>query len=165
MTRAEEAKLQIEDPAAYEHKDTSPKGLIIFFASLFAGIVIVMAITAWLWPLFATAGKSVGPFPLVRASQIPPEPRIEVTPGLELWALRAQEDSILKTYGWVDRKTGTLRIPIGRAMDIIAQRGLPYRTGARPIPARPSTGPESGGPQTGQPAPRFKPAQPGGASR
>jgi hypothetical protein len=33
----------------------------------------------------------------------------------------------LSTYGWVDRQNGTARIPIERAMDIIAEQGLPVR--------------------------------------
>ena len=31
----------------------------------------------------------------------------------------------LKSYGWVDEKAGVERIPIDRAMQLIAQRGLP----------------------------------------
>ncbi len=33
----------------------------------------------------------------------------------------------LNSYGWVDRKHGVIRIPIERAMDLVAQRGLPTR--------------------------------------
>ena len=33
----------------------------------------------------------------------------------------------LYSYGWVDEKAGTVHIPIERAMDLIAQRGLPVR--------------------------------------
>ena len=42
----------------------------------------------------------------------PPAPRIEIAPSIEYQQLRAQEDQILSTYGWVDRKAGTTRIPI-----------------------------------------------------
>jgi hypothetical protein len=37
---------------------------------------------------------------------------------------------MLATYDWVDQKAGTVRIPIDRAMELIAQRGLPMRTQA-----------------------------------
>lgn len=45
----------------------------------------------------------------------------------ELKQLRATENAILTTYGWVDRPNGVVRIPIDRAMEILLQRGLPTR--------------------------------------
>ena len=39
--------------------------------------------------------------------------------------MRAREDAVLTTYGWVDRNTGVARIPIERAMDLLVERGLP----------------------------------------
>ena len=49
----------------------------------------------------------------------------EVESGEALKNLRATEDASLTTYGWVDRDTGVVRIPIERAMDLLAERGLP----------------------------------------
>jgi hypothetical protein len=40
--------------------------------------------------------------------------------------LLKQEDQ-LNSYGWVDEQAGVAHIPIGRAMDLIAERGLPVR--------------------------------------
>ncbi len=31
----------------------------------------------------------------------------------------------LRGYGWVDRNKGVVSLPIDRAMDLVAQRGLP----------------------------------------
>jgi hypothetical protein len=39
--------------------------------------------------------------------------------------LHAREDLLLSNYSWVDQSKGTVRIPIGQAMQLIAQRGLP----------------------------------------
>jgi hypothetical protein len=61
----------------------------------------------------------------VDARKLPPEPRLEVTPAIDLHEMRAAEDEILNSYGWIDREHGLVRIPIGRAMDLLAQRGLP----------------------------------------
>jgi len=47
--------------------------------------------------------------------------------GEALKQLRATEDAILTTYGWVDREKGIVRIPIDRAIDLLATRGLPTR--------------------------------------
>src|SRR5438132_4494267 len=44
-----------------------------------------------------------------------------------LQQLRATEDALLNTYGWIDRENGVVHIPIQRAMDLVLQRGLPVR--------------------------------------
>jgi hypothetical protein len=59
--------------------------------------------------------------------QFPPAPRIEEHPAMELKDLRSQEDRILTTYGWVDQKSGVVRIPIDRAIELQLQRGFPTR--------------------------------------
>jgi len=38
--------------------------------------------------------------------------------------LRAREDAILGSYGWVDRQAGIGRIPIDRAVDLLLEKGL-----------------------------------------
>jgi len=63
--------------------------------------------------------------------QIPPAPRIEEHPAIELQQLHADEDRMLSTYGWIDQKTGVVHIPIDRAMDLQLQRGFPTRNEAK----------------------------------
>ena len=62
-------------------------------------------------------------------AQIPPAPRIEEHPAIEMQELHAQEDKILSTYGWTDKKAGVVRIPIDRAMELQLQRGFPSAKG------------------------------------
>ena len=38
--------------------------------------------------------------------------------------LHAREDLLLDNYSWVDAAQGKVRIPIERAMELIAQRGI-----------------------------------------
>src|SRR5947207_15393922 len=54
-----------------------------------------------------------------------PEPRLEDNERTELAPLRYQEEQKLNSYGWVDQNAGVARIPITKAMELIAQRGLP----------------------------------------
>jgi hypothetical protein len=63
-----------------------------------------------------------------------PSPQLEVDERSQLDKIRIDEAETLSTYDWVDQKAGTVRIPIDRAMDLLAQRGLPVRTQA-PNPA------------------------------
>jgi hypothetical protein len=46
---------------------------------------------------------------------------------MDLSDMRAAEDQLLHHYSWVDRDKGVVRLPIERAMDILAERGLPSR--------------------------------------
>lgn len=55
-------------------------------------------------------------------------PLLQLAPEVDLQAFRAREDAELTTYGWIDRTAGVVRIPIDRAMELIAQRGLPARS-------------------------------------
>lgn len=57
-----------------------------------------------------------------------PEPQLETNERTELNKIRLHEEDTLSTYGYVDENAGTVRIPIDRAMDLLAQRGLPMRT-------------------------------------
>jgi hypothetical protein len=55
-----------------------------------------------------------------------PEPRLDIDDGNQATAdLHAREDLLLNNYSVAAGAVGTIRIPISRAMEIIAQRGLP----------------------------------------
>jgi hypothetical protein len=54
--------------------------------------------------------------------KLPPEPRLQNEPKVYLKDLRADEDAILSSYGWIDPNKGIVRIPIDQAIDIVAQK-------------------------------------------
>ncbi|MGA3129391.1 MAG: hypothetical protein ABSD59_01230 [Terracidiphilus sp.] len=68
-----------------------------------------------------------------------PSPRVQRDDGNQDMAdLHAREDILLDNYTWADESKGTVRIPIERAMELIAQRGLPV---AQPVQTQaPMTG-------------------------
>jgi hypothetical protein len=57
-------------------------------------------------------------------AQPPERPSLLADPG-RLERLRAREEAILGSYGWVDREAGIARIPIEDAMAVLAERGWP----------------------------------------
>ena len=57
-----------------------------------------------------------------------PAPQLEINERTELNNERLREENTLSTYGWIDQKAGTVRIPIDRAMELVAQRGMPVRS-------------------------------------
>ncbi|MBX6741121.1 MAG: hypothetical protein IRY87_03620 [Acetobacteraceae bacterium] len=65
-----------------------------------------------------SGGQQFGP----PVSQFPP-PGLQSNPPGDLRAFRARQQAELESYGWADREHGLVRIPIQRAMQIIAGRG------------------------------------------
>lgn len=97
------------------------------------GLVLVLVIVGFIvYGIFRyLAVESVRGFqsnPMaVLDSQIPPAPRIEEHPAIDIQQLRAQEEQKLSTYGWMDRSKGVVRIPLERAMELQMERGFPTR--------------------------------------
>jgi hypothetical protein len=54
-----------------------------------------------------------------------PQPQLQETEVLDLKSIRAAEEQVLNSYAWMDPEKGVVRIPIDRAIDLLAKRGLP----------------------------------------
>jgi hypothetical protein len=55
-----------------------------------------------------------------------PQPRLQTDDGnQEIADLHSKEDLLLENYSWVDKSQGKVRIPIERAMELVAKQGLP----------------------------------------
>lgn len=58
-----------------------------------------------------------------------PTPRLQADDGnMEVADMHAREDMLLNHYTWIDQNKQTVRIPIERAMQLIAQKGLPVES-------------------------------------
>ena len=57
-----------------------------------------------------------------------PSPRLQDRPSLELEEHRALERRRTEEYAWIDREAGLVRIPVGRAVELLLERGLPARS-------------------------------------
>ncbi|MBI1788457.1 MAG: hypothetical protein HYR60_13020 [Acidobacteria bacterium] len=77
------------------------------------------------------AARSPKPAPMIAADPLkePPEPRLQTKPALDLQKVREDEEALLHQYGWVDPDKGIVRIPVERAMELVAKEGLPVRPG------------------------------------
>jgi len=63
---------------------------------------------------------------LQQLTQTFPTPRLQTDNGMQdVVDLHQREDLLLDHYSWIDQSQGKVRIPIDRAMELIAQRGLP----------------------------------------
>jgi hypothetical protein len=113
----------------HEESDINVRAVLKFGAGL---VVIAAVIHLAVWVLFRVfEGREVRnnpPQPLAAdAPRVPPNPRLQGNPRLDLEKLREQEASLLNGYTWVDRDAGIVRIPIAEAMRLTVERGLPVR--------------------------------------
>lgn len=113
----------------HETTDAKARPVALFMVGLAACVFLSMLLMAWLLDLFQLPADQdeIVPAGLTDQEQIPPEPRLQAYPAADLGRLRVRENDQLNSYEWVDENTGVMRIPIERAMDIIAERGLPTR--------------------------------------
>jgi len=115
----------------HETSDVNIRGVFGFALGLTIAFAFI-AVSVWvLFQYFAAReARVVAPtYPLAAgASRLPPEPRLQTNPRQDLIDLRAREDEMLSSYGWVDKNAGVVRIPIEQAMKLTVQRGLPARS-------------------------------------
>jgi hypothetical protein len=141
------------DSPGYETTDVNVNGIVVFLASLgaFVGVFFIFCFgmgkvinTAILksdgppnkWNMIGaqpngkrqdlTSNAVMEQNQLNQMVQRFPTPRLQTDDGnQEIAEMHAREDLLLNYYSWVDRSGGKVRIPIARAMEIIAKNGLP----------------------------------------
>ncbi len=96
---------------------------------LAAVCVVSLALMWGVYRYFQNENPSTAAKPTIPA-EVFPQPRLEERPVEELKAVVDSEVEHLTSYGWVDQPKGVVRIPIDRAIEILAQRGLPARKDA-----------------------------------
>ncbi len=122
---------QSEESLGRRYQPSEPDvGRIALFAVLLV-ISVGVALLAMSWTYTILAGLQPEPSPTAslwaEAERLPPQPRLQVVPARDLQTARIDEEALLNSYGWVDPEAGVVRIPIERAIDVLAQRGLPAR--------------------------------------
>lgn len=118
-------------PRRHETTDANIHNIWVFGVGLFLTVVLSLAGAHALFNYFV-ARQELGPpaSPFENTRGLPPAsvPHLQVAAPREMERFRKTEAETLDSYGWVDEKNGIVRIPIGRAMDLLIQRGLPVET-------------------------------------
>jgi hypothetical protein len=134
--------------AEFEQEDLSAKPILTFLLALIVGCVLVALVLRGMYSYLDAYENRREPVqsPLVPSTTADtrvvepgsimkfPEPRLEGTETTQINAFRQNEAQTLHSYGWVDQQAGVVRIPIDRAMELLAQRGLPTRPQAGVAP-------------------------------
>jgi hypothetical protein len=137
----------LHSPRDHERTDVSIRVVLIFGAVMIVSTVLIVLIVAWLYGFLERDQQAAFPptlftSPVSPPQELPPAPRLQVSPRIDLQQFRAEEDARLNGYGWTDRQNSLVHIPIDRAMDLIAQQGLPV---ANPAAKPPTAAPKTGG--------------------
>jgi len=149
----------VTPPLNHELSDADPSPVLRFLAFL----VVTTALIAWMVVFFYNflerreAAEKTARYPMSLSGgerPLPAPPRLQNYPFQDIKALRQHDKPLLGTYQWIDKNAGTVRIPVDRAMDLLAERGLPYRKAGQPsaVPppprpgAQPSAAPAGAGP-------------------
>ncbi len=147
----EENKRDSEHPG-YETTDANVSGVAVFLAGLFGFVLIFFGVCFFLgrvinnqitkqdgeptkWhggPVAKANRENLASSPEMQQKQLQkmtvsfPEPRLDIDDGNQSTAdLHAREDLFLNHYSVSEGGSSSIRIPISRAMELIAQRGLP----------------------------------------
>ncbi len=136
------------DDVHFEHTDIDIRHTFITGVSVLIGIWVVILLLYFLFAYLAheRAVSSPPPLPYHAQGNLPPYPRLQPAPHKDLEALRARNNWELSHYYWVNKAKGTVAIPIERAMDILAARGIPPQ---KQPPKLVLSQPEAGTRQTG----------------
>jgi hypothetical protein len=141
---------KIDTSLGYEGTDVKVSGIVVFLTALaiFVAVTGVLCIgigkvintemakadgpvTKWNHPVDLRKLGNLASSPEIQQqfSQLAqrfPTPRLQTDDGYqEIADMHAKEDLLLDNYSYVDQSKGTVRIPIDRAMELIAERGLP----------------------------------------
>jgi hypothetical protein len=151
-------------PIRHETTDANLQGVekLILFVVVFLAIV-----TGAMWLAFEyfydrEVAQDVKP-PVVanrQGDRLPPLPRLQTTPYVDLAKFRQGEAASVSRYAWADKANGLVQVPVSRAMDLVAEQGLPTfapvaapGAGAEAPASMTPTAPAAGAPGAGAGAP------------
>jgi hypothetical protein len=134
---------------SHEETDADTRSITRFGVGLAFVIIICNLLIWWLFDHFAARESRLTPTVTAivkqQAPRKPPEPSLQANPPLDMRKMLDEEDDVLNHYAWVDPDRGIVRIPIQRALEIVAQKGLqPFKNSAPAAAGSTSRSPNPG---------------------
>jgi hypothetical protein len=126
----------------YEHRDLLASSIFYFLLTIVVATVLCLFGLRGFYAYLDHREKAAQPAVNPLVTNVPadtrhvapgypqsvfPDPKLEEDERGQLNGILLNQEKTLYSYGWVDEKAGTVRIPIERAMDLVVQRGLPVR--------------------------------------
>jgi len=125
----------VHQDVSYEPRDVRTSPILKFLVYL--GIVIAISyfvtlgIYRGLRHFWASSYEEPMPSRMVAGPSMPPEPRLQGMPGHLTDPQQDLRDKLKadmeanNKLGWIDEKAGIVQIPVGDAMQLIVEKGLP----------------------------------------
>jgi hypothetical protein len=105
------------------------RGILVFVGGLAAVTLVVLAlmwgVATFLRSSLVKRDPELPALAEARETRVPPGPNLQPNPSADLAVFRAAEEADLATWGWVDKEKGVARVPVERALEIVASHGLP----------------------------------------
>jgi len=93
----------------------------------FVGMLVMFRTLLYVQPLYDVVDDA---HPLSTTRAVATGPLLQPDPPRQKAELRQYEDNLLTTYDWIDQEGRVARIPVDRAIDILAASGLPETPGS-----------------------------------
>ena len=134
----------VKHETRHDESDINIRALMTFVV-VFVVFAAVSHVVLWLlFKFYVQVSKGAGNPPMTQMlrqadADVPALPRLQPFPGkdetdlrspvadtpvADMDLMRAHEDAVLNTYGWVDRQKGSVHIPISQAQQLALQRGM-----------------------------------------
>jgi len=150
MAHTDDHRPSSSGPIRHETSDANLGGVERLTVITFAFLACVFALIYVVYfQLKAREARLDTPPPAISGRQgdrLPPLPRLQKTPVTDLKQFRETEDEVLNAYRWVDKQAGIAQVPVARAIELIAEHGMPPRP-APPAPT-PAAAPAAAAPPT-----------------
>jgi hypothetical protein len=122
MTERDHSVPETGHEHAHETSDVPARPLVLIAIGMAVAAVVIFAVIGLLYGyIYRQSIRSAAPV-FVDSGVLPPEPRLQLAPVADLEQFRSREDRALRTYGWIDRESGVVRIPVDRAMELLIER-------------------------------------------
>jgi len=113
----------------HERTDANIRAIVLFTVGLLVVVIVVLFAMDRMFNILAEREEAgPEPAPVAEQRELPPTPRLQVDEAADWKALLDREQKVLNSYGWADAAGAVARIPIERAMELTAKRGLPARS-------------------------------------
>lgn len=112
----------------YETSDVNGRRFAYFMTILAVTTILCafVALFAYQYRRAEPKNDPVAIVPVMEQRALPPLPRLQERPQIDIEAFREAENQRLTKYAVIDKTAGIVQIPVDRAMEIIAEKGLPH---------------------------------------
>lgn len=113
----------------YQHEGTDVSGRSFVWVASILVVILVFIGFILLGLLAYFDGRRSDSFGLFQREaeekRAPSLPHLQAKSGVSMKKLQQEKESLLHSYGWVNKEKGVVHIPIERAMELFVKRELP----------------------------------------